>query len=37
MKFGLAFANAGPFAMPESLAHLARTAEAAGIESMWTI
>jgi len=37
MKFGLAFANAGPFAMPDGLAHLARTAEAAGIESIWTI
>src|SRR6059036_749556 len=37
MKFGIAFANAGPFAMPEGLGHLARTAEAAGIESLWTI
>src|SRR5262245_24193663 len=37
MKFGLAFANAGPFAMPEGLAHLARSAEAAGFESVWTI
>ena len=37
MKFGLAYANAGPFAMPEGLTHLARTAEAAGIESIWTI
>jgi len=37
MKFGIAFANAGPFAMPEGLGHLARTAEAVGIESLWTI
>jgi probable F420-dependent oxidoreductase len=37
MKFGLAFANAGPFAYPEGIAHLARTAEAAGFESIWTI
>src|SRR5262244_1734237 len=37
MKFGIAFANAGPFAMPEGFGHLARTAEAAGIESLWTI
>lgn len=37
MKFGLMFANAGPFARPEGLAHLARTAEAAGFESIWTV
>src|SRR5438093_5279130 len=37
MRFGIAFANAGPFAMPEGLGHLARTAEAVGIESLWTI
>ncbi len=37
MKFGLMFANAGPFGYPESLTHLARTAEAVGMESIWTI
>jgi probable F420-dependent oxidoreductase len=37
MKFGLMFANAGPFAFPENLAHLARTAEEVGIESIWTV
>jgi probable F420-dependent oxidoreductase len=37
MKFGLAYANAGPFAYPEGLTNLARTAEEAGIESLWTV
>src|SRR4051794_14715387 len=37
MKFGIAFANAGPFADPELLAHLAVEAERAGIESLWTV
>lgn len=37
MKFGLMFANAGPFGFPDSLAHLARTAEEVGMESMWTV
>ena len=37
MKFGLIFANTGPFAQPESLGRLAQTAEQVGIESMWTI
>ncbi|HVP31200.1 MAG TPA: LLM class F420-dependent oxidoreductase [Myxococcota bacterium] len=37
MKFGLMFANVGPFAQPEGLAHLARTAEDAGFESIWTV
>ena len=37
MKFGLMYANAGPFAYPEMLRHLATTAERTGIESMWTI
>src|SRR5205809_844122 len=31
MKFGIAYANAGPFGFPEPLAHLARTAEEVGI------
>ena len=37
MKFGLMFANAGPFAVSESLACLAPFAEERGIESLWTI
>ena len=37
MKFGLAFANVGPFAQPEGLAHLAQTAERGGVESFWTV
>src|SRR5438876_11510544 len=36
MKLGIAYANAGPFGFPEPLAHLARTAEEVGIESIWT-
>jgi len=31
------YANAGPFAYPEMLSHLATTAERVGMESMWTI
>lgn len=37
MKFGLMFANVGPFGAPEGLAHLARTAESVGVESLWTV
>ena len=37
MKFGLMYANAGPFAYPEGLTNLARTAEDAGVESLWTV
>ena len=37
MKFGLMFANVGPFMFPDSLARLAQTAEEVGIESMWTV
>lgn len=37
MKFGILFANAGPFAEPDLFAHLATTAEAAGVESLWTV
>ena len=37
MKFGLMFANVGPFSLPESLARLARSAEEHGIESLWTV
>ncbi|MBY0400278.1 LLM class F420-dependent oxidoreductase [Myxococcota bacterium] len=37
MKFGLIFANVGPFGQPEGLTHLARTAESVGFESLWTV
>lgn len=37
MKFGLMFANAGPFGQPEGLTHLAQTAESVGVESLWTV
>lgn len=37
MKFGLMYANAGPFAYPEMLGHLATTAERVGVESIWTV
>ncbi len=37
LKFGLLFANAGPFAQPGLFATLARTAEEAGFESLFTV
>ena len=37
MKFGLIFANVGPFGQPEGLTHLAETAESVGFESIWAI
>ena len=37
MKFGLFFANAGPFAAPELFEVLVRTADEAGIESIWNV
>jgi probable F420-dependent oxidoreductase len=37
MKFGLSFANAGPFSDPIAMAHLARTAEQNGLESIWAV
>lgn len=37
MKFGLMFANAGPFTMPSLFAHLANSAEQFGFESIWTV
>jgi probable F420-dependent oxidoreductase len=37
MKFGLMYANAGPFAFPEMLTHLATTAERVGVESIWAV
>jgi probable F420-dependent oxidoreductase len=37
MRFGIAFANVGPFATPEGAHTLARAAEDAGFESLWTV
>ena len=37
MKFGLLFANTGDFIHPEGIRGLAGAAEAAGIESLWTV
>ncbi|MGH7908119.1 MAG: LLM class F420-dependent oxidoreductase [Candidatus Binataceae bacterium] len=37
MKFGLMFANSGPFCQPELFAHMARTAEETGFESIWAV
>lgn len=37
MKYGLMFSNTGPFGRPEGCTHLAQTAEAVGIESLWTV
>src|SRR5256885_875917 len=37
MKFGLLYANGGPFAYPQMLTHLAQTAERVGVESLWTV
>jgi probable F420-dependent oxidoreductase len=37
MKFGIAFANTGPFAEPAAAVEFARAAEEAGFESLWTV
>ncbi|HEX5096305.1 MAG TPA: LLM class F420-dependent oxidoreductase [Acidimicrobiia bacterium] len=37
MKFGLMFANAGPFSKPENALGLARLCEDLGFESLWTV
>jgi probable F420-dependent oxidoreductase len=37
MKFGLVYANAGPFAAPEAAAAIATAAEQSGFESLWTV
>ena len=37
MRFGIAFANAGPSARPAHAVELARLAEANGFESLWTV
>ena len=37
MKFGLMFANSGPFSVPETFDALIRTADEVGFESLWTM
>jgi probable F420-dependent oxidoreductase len=37
MKFGLLFANVGPFARPDGAAELGAIAEDVGLESVWTV
>jgi probable F420-dependent oxidoreductase len=37
MKFGIMFANVGPFGSPDRLVHLAQKAEQVGVESLWTV
>src|SRR4051812_33814056 len=37
MKFGVAFANAFVFALPDNARALAQGAEEAGFESLWTV
>jgi probable F420-dependent oxidoreductase len=37
MKFGLVFANTGPYVTGEGALTLARSAEAAGFDSLWTV
>jgi probable F420-dependent oxidoreductase len=37
MKFGLFFANSGPFANPDTFEVLVRTADEVGVESIWTV
>tara|TARA_R110000787_G_scaffold81943_2_gene177464 strand:+ start:75 stop:938 length:864 start_codon:yes stop_codon:yes gene_type:complete len=37
MKFGIAFATAGPFANPDLFEALVRTAEDTGMESIWAV
>jgi probable F420-dependent oxidoreductase len=37
MKFGIAFANTGPFTRPDRAVAFARAAEEAGFESIWTV
>ena len=37
MKFGIAFANTGPFATPDGATAIAHAAEEAGFESLWAV
>ena len=37
MKFGIMFANTGPFATPEGASALATAADEMGLESIWAV
>ena len=37
MRFGVIFANVGPFATPEGAKAIATAAEATGFDSLWTV
>jgi probable F420-dependent oxidoreductase len=37
VEFGLVFANTGPYVQPDGAVALARAAEAAGFDSLWTV
>ncbi|MFA5565484.1 MAG: LLM class F420-dependent oxidoreductase [Acidimicrobiia bacterium] len=37
MKYGIMFANTGPYVSPEGAAAIAKAAEQAGFESLWTV
>jgi probable F420-dependent oxidoreductase len=37
MRFGLTFANIGPYIQPDGAVTLARAAESAGFDSLWTV
>jgi len=37
MKFGMMFANVGPFVQPDEAAFFAKACEDAGLESLWTV
>ena len=37
MKFGIVFANVGPFGLPDNAIAMAESAEEFGIESLWTV
>src|SRR5437867_12025926 len=37
MRVGIRFANVAPFDRPDAAAALARAAESAGVESLWTV
>jgi probable F420-dependent oxidoreductase len=37
MKFGIAFANTGPYVAPEAAATIGTAAEQAGFDSLWTV
>src|SRR5689334_23700327 len=37
VEFGIVFANTGPYVQPDGAVALARAAEAAGFDSLWTV